>query len=100
MDTLATNEQADGNAWAARMLGIGSVAGYFVFVVFSITRVIHHAHVFSLSSGNVDMTRVFPFFGDTELEVLVVVGALLLIFTHGITAFCVKEKVVVATATK
>lgn len=49
VDTLATNEQADGNAWAARMLGIGSVAGYFVFVIFSITRAIYLAHVFSLS---------------------------------------------------
>lgn len=43
------------------------------------------------------MTRVFPFLGETELEVLAVVGSLLLIFTHGVTAFCVKEKVVVAT---
>ena len=47
--------------------------------------------------GNVDMTTVFPFFGDTELEVLAVVGSILLLLTHGITAFCTKEKVVVST---
>ena len=32
VDTLPTPEQARGNAWAARMLGIGSVAGFFVYV--------------------------------------------------------------------
>ncbi len=43
------------------------------------------------------MTKVLPFLGDTELEVLSVVGALLLVFTHCITVYCVKEKVVVDT---
>ncbi|KAI8980631.1 MFS general substrate transporter [Trametes punicea] len=77
VDTLPSSDQADANAWAARMLGVGSVAGYFI--------------------GNVDMTTVFPFLGDTELEVLAVVGSFLLLVTHGITASCTKEKVVVAT---
>ncbi|TCD69764.1 hypothetical protein EIP91_006300 [Steccherinum ochraceum] len=76
VDTLPTSKQADGNAWAARMLGLGSVAGYFI--------------------GNVDMTKVLPFLGNTELEVLSIVGALGLIMWHGVTAFCVKERVVVA----
>ncbi|KAJ3559646.1 hypothetical protein NM688_g217 [Phlebia brevispora] len=75
VDILPPSEQPDGNAWAARMLGIGSVAGYFV--------------------GNVDMTKILPFLGDTELEVLSVVGAFLLVLTHGATAYCTKEKVVV-----
>ena len=43
------------------------------------------------------MTAVFPFLGSTELEVLAVVGSVLLLLTHGITASCTKEKVVVAT---
>ena len=43
------------------------------------------------------MTLIFPFFGNTELEVLAVIGSLLLMITHGVTVFCVKEKVVVAT---
>ncbi|KAI0640511.1 MFS general substrate transporter [Trametes meyenii] len=77
VDTLPPSDQADANAWAARMLGVGSVAGYFI--------------------GNVDMTAVFPFIGDTELQVLAVVGSFLLLVTHGITSFCTKEKVVVAT---
>jgi solute carrier family 45, member 1/2/4 len=32
VDTLPTAEQASANAWAARMLGIGSVAGFFMCV--------------------------------------------------------------------
>lgn len=43
------------------------------------------------------MTQVLPFFGNTELEVLSVVGALLLIITHLTTAICTKEKVVVSS---
>ena len=49
------------------------------------------------SSGNLDMTKVLPFLGNTELEVLSVVGAFLLVLTHAATAYCVKEKVVVDT---
>jgi solute carrier family 45, member 1/2/4 len=30
VDTIPSSEQASGNAWAARMLGIGSVIGFFV----------------------------------------------------------------------
>ncbi|KAI0694137.1 major facilitator superfamily domain-containing protein [Cytidiella melzeri] len=77
VDILPPQDQPDGNAWAARMLGVGSVAGYFV--------------------GNVDMTKVFPFLGNTELEVLAVVGSFLLIATHLATAASVKEKVVVSS---
>ena len=32
VDILPPSEQPDGNAWAARMLGVGSVAGYFMSV--------------------------------------------------------------------
>ncbi|KZT71321.1 MFS general substrate transporter [Daedalea quercina L-15889] len=77
VDTLPSSDQADGNAWAARMLGIGSVAGYFI--------------------GNIDLTATFPFLGSTELEVLAVLGSFLLVAMHAITAICTKEKVVVAT---
>ncbi|TFK45670.1 MFS general substrate transporter [Heliocybe sulcata] len=75
VDILPTGEQASGNAWAARMLGIGSVAGFFV--------------------GNIDLTQVFFMFGKTELQVLAVIASLLLILTHSVTVYCVKEKVMV-----
>ncbi|KAH9930693.1 MFS general substrate transporter [Fomitopsis serialis] len=77
VDTLPSSDQADANAWAARMLGVGSVAGYFI--------------------GNVDLTTVFSFLGNTELEVLAVLGSFLLIAMHTITALCTKERVVIAT---
>lgn len=39
VDTLPTEKQPDGNAWAARMLGIGSVAGYFMYASLFMTYV-------------------------------------------------------------
>ena len=30
VDTLPSSDQAAGNAWAARMVGIGSVVGFYV----------------------------------------------------------------------
>ncbi|TDL20701.1 MFS general substrate transporter [Rickenella mellea] len=78
VDTLPTTRQATGNAWAARMLGIGSVVGFFI--------------------GNVDLTGTFAFFGNTELQILAVLGSLLLIAAHGMTAWCVKEKVLVSSS--
>ncbi|KAF6760581.1 sucrose transporter [Ephemerocybe angulata] len=73
VDTLPPADQASGNAWAARMLGVGSVVGFFV--------------------GNVDLTRVFPVFGKTQLEVLSVVVSFLLLAGHLAMAFLVKERV-------
>ena len=35
VDTIPSSDQAAGNAWAARMLGIGSVVGFFVLVFFT-----------------------------------------------------------------
>lgn len=94
VDTLPSAEQADANAWAARMLGFGSVAGYFMYVDPSNSPC---SFVHQYPSGNVDMTAVFPIFGNTELEVLAVVGSLLLLITHSVTAFCTKEKIVVSS---
>ncbi|KAI0943211.1 hypothetical protein AcW1_002427 [Taiwanofungus camphoratus] len=77
VDTLPPTDQADGNAWAARMLGLGSVAGYFI--------------------GNVDMTRLVPIPGATELEVLAVLGSFVLVAMHLVTALCTRERVVVGS---
>ncbi len=32
VDVLSTEEQELGNAWAGRMSGVGSIAGFFMFV--------------------------------------------------------------------
>ncbi|KAI0926618.1 hypothetical protein AcV7_010403 [Taiwanofungus camphoratus] len=59
------------------MLGLGSVAGYFI--------------------GNVDMTRLVPIPGATELEVLAVLGSFVLVAMHLVTALCTRERVVVGS---
>ncbi|KAL5514844.1 hypothetical protein ACEPAG_2160 [Sanghuangporus baumii] len=78
VDTIPASQQPDGNAWAARMLGLGSVLGFFI--------------------GNVDLTSVFSFLGDSELQVLSVIAAVLLLSTQAWTASCVKEKVLVSSS--
>ncbi|PPQ98305.1 hypothetical protein CVT26_013500 [Gymnopilus dilepis] len=73
VDTLPTAQQAAGNAWAARMLGIGSVVGFFV--------------------GNIDLPDMLPFLGKTQLEVLAVIVSFLLLAVHLLMAWAVKERV-------
>ncbi|TFK21002.1 sucrose transporter [Coprinopsis marcescibilis] len=73
VDTLSPSRQAAGNAWAARMLGVGSVVGFFV--------------------GNVNLTKTFPFFGKTQLQVLSVIVSIFLLVGHIVMAICVKERV-------
>ncbi|KAF9644299.1 MFS general substrate transporter [Thelephora ganbajun] len=71
VDVLPTGLQPAGNAWAATMLGIGSVSGFFV--------------------GNIDLPHLFPRLGGTQIEVLVIFTGFFLLLTHAITAYCVKE---------
>ncbi|KAG2033329.1 major facilitator superfamily domain-containing protein [Suillus americanus] len=77
VDTLPPSDQPSGNAWAARMLAIGSVLGFFV--------------------GEIDLPQWLPFLGRAQLEDLAVIASLLLIFTHLLTSICVKERILVAT---
>jgi hypothetical protein len=73
VDTLPSSAQASGNAWAARMLGVGSVVGFFV--------------------GNINLPSILPFLGKSQLQVLSVVVSLLLLGGHLVTAGLVKERV-------
>ncbi|PPQ68885.1 hypothetical protein CVT25_009008 [Psilocybe cyanescens] len=73
VDTLPPSEQAAGNAWAARMLGVGSVVGFFV--------------------GNIDLPRLLPFLGKSQLQVLSVLVSLFFLGAHVFMAILVKEKV-------
>jgi len=72
VDVLPTRLQPPGNAWAATMLGAGSVFGFFV--------------------GNIDLPHLFPQLGGTQLEVLVTFTSFILLSTHAVTAWCVKEE--------
>ncbi|KAH0831034.1 hypothetical protein J3R83DRAFT_13536 [Lanmaoa asiatica] len=78
VDTLPTAKQPAGNAWAARMLAIGSVTGFFV--------------------GNLDLPHFFPFFGSAQLKVLSVIAALLLFLTQAWVCFHVKERVLLRSS--
>ncbi|RDB28230.1 General alpha-glucoside permease [Hypsizygus marmoreus] len=73
VDTLPPSAQASGNAWAASMLGIGAVVGFFV--------------------GSIPLPKMLPFLGTTQLQVLSVIVSILLFAGHSIMAICVKERV-------
>jgi solute carrier family 45, member 1/2/4 len=45
------------------------------------------------TSGNLDIPSIIPFLGETQLEGLTVIVSLLLLCCHLITAFMVREKV-------
>ncbi|QRW25642.1 Uracil catabolism protein 4 [Rhizoctonia solani] len=79
VDILPPALQAAGNAWAGRMFGLGSVAGFFI--------------------GGINLPSVFPSLGRTQLEVLSVISSVLLLSLHGITAASVEEKVLVTDGT-
>ncbi|KAG8860488.1 hypothetical protein FRC20_011607, partial [Serendipita sp. 405] len=77
VDTLPTAQQERGQAWAGRMLSVGSVLGFWV--------------------GQLPLPIHFPFFGKTQLQVLCVLTSLLLIGAHLITALSVRERVLLAS---
>ncbi|KAF5384381.1 hypothetical protein D9615_003131 [Tricholomella constricta] len=73
VDTLPPAAQASGNAWAARMHGVGAVVGFFV--------------------GSIPLPAMFPFLGTTQLQVLSVIVSVLLFGGHLTMTICVKERV-------
>jgi len=90
VDTIPPSEQASGNAWAARMLGVGSVVGFFVCV----HQYLHSGHWDRPHiSGNINLTRILPFLGESQLGALAVVVSLLLLAGHLTMALLVQERV-------
>ncbi|OXG19816.1 solute carrier family 45, member 1/2/4 [Cryptococcus neoformans Ze90-1] len=73
VDTLPPREQEEGSAWAGRMFGFGSVAGFFV--------------------GNLDLAPVLPFLGKTQLQILSFLTSTVLMVTHSFTSWAVSERV-------
>ncbi|KAI8331943.1 major facilitator superfamily domain-containing protein [Chlamydoabsidia padenii] len=73
VDSLSPSQQEKGTAWAGRMLGMGNVLGYFM--------------------GYVDLVKLFPFMGNTQLKVLCVFASLVLLLCDAITCYTVKEKI-------
>ncbi|RIA98477.1 major facilitator superfamily domain-containing protein [Glomus cerebriforme] len=73
VDCLPPSQQEEGTAWAGRMVGIGSVFGYFM--------------------GFVDLVEVFPFLGKTQLQVLCVIASVILLTSDVITCWAVTEQI-------
>jgi solute carrier family 45 protein 1/2/4 len=96
VDTLPPSQQASANAWAARMLGVGSVVGFFMFALLSCG--IFMCLCCLIYSGNINLPSILPFLGKTQLEVLSVVVSLLLLCGHLIMAIMVKERVLCSKA--
>jgi len=46
-------------------------------------------------SGNIKLPALFPIFGKTQLQILSILSALLLLITNGITVYSVSERVLV-----
>lgn len=90
VDLLPPSGQEVGNAWAGRMFGLGSVAGFFMCVLNSPWDL---SSLIIFLSGNVDLTKTFPFLGKTQLQVLSVLTSLSLMGAHGVTLASVSEKV-------
>lgn len=51
-----------------------------------------------LRRGNLDLPRLFPFFGNVQLEVLSVIAALLLFVAQSWVCFRVKERVLLSSS--
>jgi solute carrier family 45 protein 1/2/4 len=74
VDTLPIPKQQSGSAWASRMVAVGHLVGYAI--------------------GTMDLVKIFgPSFGDTQFKKLIIIAALALIVTQGVTAWAVTERV-------
>ncbi|KAK1221622.1 hypothetical protein PQX77_015566 [Marasmius sp. AFHP31] len=72
VDTLPPSGQPAGHAWAAKMLAIGSVIGFFV--------------------GELELPRILPFLGSTQIQILSILSSFILLFSHLLTAAAVREE--------
>lgn len=95
VDTLPSSSQPAGNAWAARMLGVGSVVGFYVYVSTSSWSWSAQTRYYR---GNVNLPRFLPFLGKSQLQGLSVVVSVLLPAGHLITAGLVKERILVGSS--
>ncbi|KAH7096334.1 MFS general substrate transporter [Auriculariales sp. MPI-PUGE-AT-0066] len=74
VDTFPSEEQSTATAWSARMLGVGSIVGYFF--------------------GNMELTRVpvLSFLGDTQLKIIAIAGGVTILSLHAIVCWAVQER--------
>lgn len=74
VDVASTEDQADANAWAARLTGVGSVLSFLI--------------------GNLDLPKIAPgFLGKTQIQIISVLVTAILIATHAVVVLRVEEQV-------
>ncbi|ORX99859.1 MFS general substrate transporter [Basidiobolus meristosporus CBS 931.73] len=73
LDRAPHDQQEVANAYAGRMLNIGSVVGYFM--------------------GFIDLVEVFPMLGKTQMQILCAIAGMVFVFSLGITCLSVTEVV-------
>ncbi|KAI9298832.1 hypothetical protein K502DRAFT_345719 [Neoconidiobolus thromboides FSU 785] len=72
VDVSPLEQQEIANAYASRMIGIGNIIGYFV--------------------GFVDLPKVFPYLGSSQMKVLCILASTFFAITLAITCFYTIEK--------
>lgn len=76
VDSLPTDQQQHGNAWASRMIAVGNVGGYL--------------------AGAINLMKIFgTSLGDTQFKQLTVLCSIALAICIGVTCFAVSERVLV-----
>ncbi|KAJ2661613.1 hypothetical protein IWW48_002322 [Coemansia sp. RSA 1200] len=71
VDMLPASRQDDGTTWASRMIGIGNVLGYLM--------------------GFLDLPRLLPFLGSTQMQILTTIASVSLSLTVFVTCYYTKE---------
>lgn len=76
VDVASTEDQAEANAWAARLCGAGAVLSFLI--------------------GNLDLPSIAPrFLGTTQIQIVSVLVSTILVTTHALVVFRVDEQVLV-----
>ncbi|KAF2142919.1 uncharacterized protein K452DRAFT_226029 [Aplosporella prunicola CBS 121167] len=72
VDNAPTHQQESANAWIMRTTGTGNILGYL--------------------SGYVNLPKLFPFFGNTQMKVLCAIACLALAITVAISCSAISER--------
>ncbi|GMM43900.1 hypothetical protein DAPK24_004750 [Pichia kluyveri] len=72
VDVVPTDQQQVANAWAARMIGIFNLFGFWL--------------------GTLNLIQIFPFLGDSQFKVLTIIVAFLMILLTSFSIYLIKER--------
>lgn len=72
VDVVPTDQQQVANAWAARMIGIFNLFGFWL--------------------GTLNLIEIFPFLGDSQFKVLTIIVAFLMILLTSFSIYLIKER--------